>query len=265
MAITKIEHLKALIERGEQLDIENKIDVDSWKQDCRVAIERIFGEKSRQFQDLNKVSWSAGYFVRHSLRGQSQQQLEQYQRDVQAGKVNGKGSTLVLLRSAVKELEQFGGEEPTATPPMARVEHLCNRFHHVVRQLCNRHDNRNTLDVSDEYDVQDLMHGLLVVDFEDIRPEEWTPSYAGGSSRMDFLLKSEQIIIEVKKTRQGLNARKLGEELMVDILRYQEHPDCKMLVCFVYDPEGLIANPRGVEHDLAKAGVKIAVRALIRP
>ena len=28
--------------------------------------------------------------------------------------------------------------------------------------------------------------------FDDIRPEEYTPSYAGGSSRIDFLLKDEK-------------------------------------------------------------------------
>ena len=63
----------------------------------------------------------------------------------------------------------------------------------------------NTLDVQDEYDVQDLFHALLHIHFEDIRPEEWAPSFAGASSRMDFLLKQEQIIIEIKKnpTRTG--------------------------------------------------------------
>src|SRR2546425_4837451 len=77
---------------------------------------------------------------------------------------------------------------------------LCTRFHLIVRQLRSRHDNRATLDVNDEYDVQDLMHALLHLNFNDIRAEEWTPSYAGGSSRMDFLLKQEKIVIEAKKT-----------------------------------------------------------------
>ena len=42
--------------------------------------------------------------------------------------------------------------------------------------------------MEDEYDVQDLFHALLTIYFEDIRKEEWSPSYAGGASRMDFLL-----------------------------------------------------------------------------
>ena len=45
-----------------------------------------------------------------------------------------------------------------------------------------RHGGRNTLDVRDEYDVQDLLHALLKMFFKDVRSEEWTPSYAGASS-----------------------------------------------------------------------------------
>jgi DNA-binding sugar fermentation-stimulating protein len=59
--------------------------------------------------------------------------------------------------------------------------------------------NRNTIEIEDEYDVQDLFHALLKLYFDDIRPEEYTPSYGGSASRVDFLLKDEQIIIEIKK------------------------------------------------------------------
>lgn len=121
--------------------------------------------------------------------------------------------------------------------------------------------DRSTLVVEDEYDVQDLVHALLRIHFDDIRPEEWTPSYAGGSSRMDFLLKNEQIVIEVKKTRTTLSDIDIGGQLIEDIERYKRHPDCKTLFCFIYDPEGRIGNPRGLENDLSaiKDGVKIEV------
>ncbi len=97
------------------------------------------------------------------------------------------------------------------------IELICSRFHSVARQLRSRRQSRPTLETDDEYDVQDLLHAILRLFFDDIRAEKWTPSYAGGSSRMDFLLKTEQIVIEVKKVRKGLEDRKLGEELIVDI------------------------------------------------
>ncbi|PAR44623.1 hypothetical protein CGT95_17645 [Vibrio metoecus] len=147
---------------------------------------------------------------------------------------------------------------------MENVVNVCNGFHKVVKQLRNRYASRETLNVNDEYDVQDLLHGLLHLHFEDIRAEEWVPSNAAKCTRVDFLLKNEGIIIEVKKTRQGLAAKEVGSQLIEDIHRYKTHPDCKTLVCFVYDPEERIVNPRGLEADLSKDSA-LEVHVLIRP
>ena len=146
--------------------------------------------------------------------------------------------------------------------PITIVENICTRFHAVARQLKSRYGNRETLKISDEYDVQDLLHSLLYLHFDDIRPEEWNPSYAGGASRTDFLLKNESIFIEVKKSRESLNARKLGEELIVDTVKYKEHPYCNQLFCFVYDPDEIINNPASIEGDLTnnKDGFNVIVK-----
>lgn len=109
--------------------------------------------------------------------------------------------------------------------PINPILTIFDRFHLVVRQLRNRHVTRTTLDVVDEYDVQDLLHSLLTVHFDDIRPEEWTPSYAGKSSRMDFLLKNYKIVIEVKKIRSGLTEKEVGTQLIEDIEHYSKHQD----------------------------------------
>jgi len=134
------------------------------------------------------------------------------------------------------------------------VRKICSQFHIVAKQLKDhRHENRGTIVIEDEYDVQDLLHALLKIFYDDIRPEEWTPSYAGKSSRMDFLLKKEKIVIEVKKTREGLKEKQIADQIIIDIERYKaSHADCKTLFCFVYDPEKLIQNPTGVEEDINK-------------
>jgi len=132
------------------------------------------------------------------------------------------------------------------------VRKICLRFHIVAKQLSDRrHENRDTIIIKDEYDVQDLLHALLKIFFDDIRPEECTPSYAGKSSRMDFLIKNEKIVIEVKKTREGLKGKQIADQLFVDIERYKKsHPGCEYLLCFVYDPENLIQNPISLEKDI---------------
>ena len=134
--------------------------------------------------------------------------------------------------------------------PIQKLQQVFSNFHSIARRLRNRYDNRDTLDVSDEYDVQDLLSALLILHFHDIRPEEWTPSYAGKSGRMDFLLKDVKIVVETKMTRQTLSEKKIGDELTLDIAQYKQHPDCDTLVCFIYDPEGHIVNPQGLKVDL---------------
>ena len=131
--------------------------------------------------------------------------------------------------------------------------------------MLRRHENRGTIQLIDEYDVQDLLHALLRLHFEDVRPEEWTPSYSGGANRMDFLLKDEEIAIEVKMTRPGLKDKDLGDQLIIDIAKYQNHPNCKCLYCYVYDPEGIIRNPRGLEKDLMEIGKGFPVHVFVRP
>ena len=106
---------------------------------------------------------------------------------------------------------------------------------------------------------------MLKIYFDDVRAEEYTPSYAGSASRVDFLLKQEQIVIEIKKTRKGLAAKEIGEQLIIDSQRYEIHPDCGQLICFVYDPEGRIANPCGIESDLSKEINDVPVSVYIRP
>lgn len=82
---------------------------------------------------------------------------------------------------------------------------------------------------------------------------------------MDFLLKREQIVIEVKMTRRGLGAKEVGDELLVDIGRYRSHPDCRLLVCFVYDPMNKIGNPEGLEADLSRSVDGLQVRVVVAP
>lgn len=135
-------------------------------------------------------------------------------------------------------------------PVLKDLINQMNRFHRAAKRLERRHDKRPGWVIDDEYDVQDLLHGILLCQYDDVRAEEWVPSYAGGGARIDFLLPEDSIAIEIKKTRSSLSTPKLAEQLIVDISRYQQHPSCKTLVCFIYDPMALIENPAGFIKDL---------------
>ena len=156
---------------------------------------------------------------------------------------------------------------PTENKLLDSLDRIVLRFHAVAVQLRSRHEGRTTLDVNDEYDVQDLVHALLWLHFDDVRKEEWVPSYAGSASRTDFLLPQIDAVVEIKKTRARLNSKTIGEQLIIDIAKYKKHPQCRRLICFVYDPEGRIANPVGIENDLNTGdhGIEVKVSILPRP
>jgi len=232
-------------------------EFNKWFGNTRVAIEKAFGKEGRHLKDFTSVSYSPGAFGSSTPESVFVKAYE-----------HGIDNAVAILESMIIEIDTFGMEETKGAgihDSIALIERVCNRLHLSARQLRTRHANRPTLEVEDEYDVQDLLHACLQLHFDDIRAEEWTPSYAGGSSRVDFLLKQEQIVIEVKKTRKGLAAKQIGEQLIIDIARYQSHQDCKCLICFVYDPEVRIANPRGIENDLNRQHGEMKVLVTIAP
>lgn len=142
---------------------------------------------------------------------------------------------------------------------------ILRRFDILVRQLKHRYSDREPVQVNDEYDVQYVMHALLRGLFSDVRAEEVSPSYAGASSRLDFLLKDEQVVIETKMASASLKDKQIGEQLIVDIERYQAHPDCKSLICFVYDPDNFVRNPVGLENDLRRKTDNFEVIVFVVP
>jgi len=166
------------------------------------------------------------------------------------------------IRASIEETWKAPRNTQAAT---ALVRAICDRFTVVANALALRHDDRATISIADEYDVQDLLGALLKLHFTDVRPEEWTPSYAGNASRMDFLLKPEQVVVEAKMTRKGLGQKELVTQLAEDILRYQAHQDCKTLICFVYDPAGKCSNPTALENDLTKNHGGLQVIVIVRP
>lgn len=89
----------------------------------------------------------------------------------------------------------------------------------AMHPLTHRRRGAMPLTFESEYDIQDPLHALLRPWVADIRPEEFTPSDAGTSTRMD-------------------------------IEHYRRHPKCAVLWCVIYDPARLVPNPQGLVADL---------------
>ena len=133
------------------------------------------------------------------------------------------------------------GKKPATLEELLQV--LISGLPRAMHPLTHRRKGSQTLSFKNEYDIQDLLHSQLRPWVMDIRPEEFTPSYAGSNTRMDFLLPQHNLVLETKRVRDRSHARRVGDELIIDIEHYRKHPQCDRLWCVVYDPEHLIPNP----------------------
>lgn len=226
----KLPNLVALNKLSQRYWLSGKDEADKAETEDFGAIQRSTSEKSRAIAHLFKLLMSGALVTQDS-----------------AGALEFAGGRIDAVKSIVT---------------------LAEKMLSVQRSLLRRHGGRATLDVKDEYDVQDLLRSLLVIFFDDVREETWAPEYAGASSRMDFALPNFGIAVEVKKSREGMTARTVGEELLVDRDKYAQHPDVSHLVCLVIDHEGRLSNPRGLEKDLSrqasKEGIAVTVRIVDR-
>jgi hypothetical protein len=151
------------------------------------------------------------------------------------------------------------------TNPVDKIIALCRRFSLFAERLQERQRGRAAFALTDEYDVQDLLHAILRLHFDDIRPEEYTSSYGGNASKVDFYLPRERLVVEAKMTRATLGQRAVTDELIIDAARYAQMDSVDTLICLVYDPARRCTNPQALESDLASSGSRLAVRAVICP
>jgi len=140
------------------------------------------------------------------------------------------------------------GQKPSSIEKLLKV--IILGLPRAMHPLIHRRKNSQVLSFNSEYDIQDLLHSQLRPWIADIRPEEFTPSYAGSNTRMDFLLPAHKLVIETKRIRDKHHASKVGDELIIDIEHYRRHPGSDHLWCVIYDPNLYISNPNGLASDL---------------
>ncbi len=143
-------------------------------------------------------------------------------------------------------------EEISKRPYETSLMKIFNRFHRAAKHLEKRYSERETLIINDEYDTQDLLRGLLSIEFDSVQAEEYGPRFAGKRSRIDFFLRLESIGIEVKKVRDENHAKKLNVEIILDKEYYSNNPNITQLYFFIYDPHALLLDREDFIEDLER-------------
>ena len=181
------------------------------------------------------------------------------------GRVLPQGQIPEALEPQHEQCDSAGPAKPSKIEDLLLV--LLRGLRRAMHPLTHRRKGAQQLTFSNEYDVQDLLHAMLRPWVSDIRPEEFTPSYAGSCTRMDFLLPLHGVVIELKFVRDRSHAKHVGDELIIDIEHYRAHPRCKTLWCVVYDPDHLLMNGEGLRTDLegkrSREDGELIVRVLV--
>ena len=134
----------------------------AWNRKTAVLIEKVFSKDSRNLKDFTDIQYQVAVW---SSAMPESKDIEAYN--------EGLDTARRYLASMIEELDLYADSEVTDTNIKVRLRDLFSRFHRLGRQLRVRRENRPTLAIDDEYDVQDLLHALLHLYSDDIRPEEW--------------------------------------------------------------------------------------------
>lgn len=162
------------------------------------------------------------------------------------GRVLPRGETPLVSGSGAEQPQE--GQRPGSAEELLQI--IIRGLPRAMHPLTHRRKGLTPLVMDSEYDIQDLIHSQLRPWIADIRPEEFTPSYAGSTTRMDFLLPTHSLVLEIKRVRDKSHSARIGDELIIDIEHYRRHPQCQRLWCVVYDPLQLLPNPSGLIGDL---------------
>jgi REase_DpnII-MboI len=117
--------------------------------------------------------------------------------------------------------------------------------------------------LANERDLQVLTEGILRLLYHNIVAEDVVPKKSGASSRADFVIKDEGILVETKMTRKSLTDKRVGDELLIDWGRYPRYPDICGVFALVYDPMRRLRNPAALEEDLSHSSSGISMRTIV--
>ena len=235
-------------------------------QDPGVDSLTVLGNILEEFMDLAPKTGTPEHSEWRERRTRIEGALEENGlRYYRFGRVLPQGAPFAETSDQVSQDYKASPSKPANVDELLEI--IVRGLRRSMHPLTHRRKGTQPLSFGSEYDVQDLLHALMRPWINDIRPEEFTPSYAGSSTRMDFLLPVHKLVIETKIVRDRSHAKRVGDELIIDIEHYRRHPACSSLWCVIYDPDHLITNAEGLKTDLQGARVtpdgKVNVRMFV--
>lgn len=136
----------------------------------------------------------------------------------------------------------FSGSRTTAPIPDAiLVEQVCRRLPQTAKILGLRsRKDKPQFEISDEYDVQDLLHATLRAYLKYTVQEDPLPKVAcAKSGRADLSIEELGILIEVKYVHGPVDQKRIFEEYSQDLVLYAQWPHLKTLIYLIWNSSDL--------------------------
>lgn len=145
----------------------------------------------------------------------------------------------INTKAFVDQLEVYDKNFKISTSDeVLRAENILKEFGNSIQKIVTqRRKGHNSFEINDEYDVQDLLYVILKSVFPSLKCEDPIPKVGGRSTKVDLIIRGEEILIEVKMLKKSdQNELKIIEQLKIDFESYHKCHWLKNLLCFVYDP-----------------------------
>ena len=155
------------------------------------------------------------------------------------------------------------------TPDEIQVIQILKNFGNAIKKITQkRRKDHKSFEITNEYDVQDLLYVILKCIYPKLISEDPIPKNGSKSTKIDLILREQEILIEVKV----INATGNSENSIIDDLKkdFESYHACqwlKTLICFVYDPQNLIKdnhNFKQLEAPRTKNGHTFEVKIVIQ-
>ena len=132
--------------------------------------------------------------------------------------------------------------EPSVHPEVSNVLSICRRLREVANVLAHRsRPGKLSFEVSDEYDVQDLLHAALRMYTSQVITENPISKVMGTiSGRADFTIEHLGVLIEVKYARQASDQGRILKEISSDLVLYTKWAPLSTLIFLIYGSNNLV-------------------------
>lgn len=237
VCISMLQTLRSKFEAMQQQEEIEHPALESLTNRFKSTVIDLYGHNTQPSERYEQ--WRAYFMSSYNQRDSERTRHHQIQQDFR----DGLKRTLTELDNVIEQLQEklqhAGVTKMSATAEIQLVLQLCGRLNHSAKVLNRRRKDKLPFEISDEYDVQDLLKAVLRAYFKYSVTEDPIGKLAGSSSRADFAIRELGVIIEAKYVHSPTEQDRITKQFAADVQSYSQWPYLEHFIYLVYGAEDL--------------------------